>query len=143
MGRGGESRHLFSYGGQARGFMSGMSNRWSGNVWRGWAFLLLCLTLVSTFLALASGFVHDPDDNSAAYYRDRIPERQWVMALSMLLPAMTAAAAGASIFVRPRTLTRIANSSVVLLIAVAAIWFCWALGIDDIEKFERLANPFS
>ncbi|MFF1254457.1 hypothetical protein ACFVYC_18455 [Pseudarthrobacter sp. NPDC058329] len=98
---------------------------------------------MSTFLALASGFVHDPDDHSAGYYRDRIPERQWVMAVSVLLPAMTAAAAGASIFSRPRTQTRIANSSIVLLIAVAAIWFCWALGIDDIEKFERFANRLS
>jgi hypothetical protein len=100
----------------------------------------LCLTLVSTFLALASGFVHDPDDHSAAYYRDRLPERQWVMALSMLLPAMAVAVAGASIFSRPRSRTRIANSSIVLLLAVAAIWFCWAVGVEDIEKFERFAR---
>lgn len=138
----GESRHLFSWGGWARALMAGMLKRWSGNVWLGWAFLFLCLTLVSTFIAFASGFVHDPDDNAGSYYRDKIPERQWVMAVSMLIPAMSAAAAGASILARPMALTRIATGSIVLLLAVAAIWFCWAVGIDDIEKFERLAVRF-
>lgn len=120
-----------------------MLKRRSGNAWLGWALLLLCLTLVSTFVALVSGFIHDPDDHAGSYYRNRIPERQWVMAVSMLVPAMSAAAAAASIFARPRALTRTATGSIVLLLAAAAIWFCWVLGIDNVEHFERLANHFS
>ena len=132
--------HLFSSAVAARALMAGMLRRWSGNLWLVWALLLLCLTLVSTFVAFASGFVHDPDDHPASYYRGRIPERQWVMVVSMLIPAMAAAAAGGSIFARPRAVARIAGGSAVMLLAVAAIWFCWAVGIDDIEKFERFAS---
>ncbi|UKA51289.1 hypothetical protein LFT48_07140 [Arthrobacter sp. FW305-123] len=120
--------------------MTGMVKRWSGNVWLGCALLLLCLTLVSTFLAVVSGFVHDPNDNPGSYYHNKIPERQWVMALSMLLPTMSAAAAGVSIFARPRALTRAVAGLIVLLLAIAASWFCWAVGIDTIEHFERLAR---
>ncbi|MFK0040578.1 hypothetical protein ACIQTW_12120 [Paenarthrobacter sp. NPDC090517] len=134
---------LVSWGGQARVLMAVMLKRWSGNVWLGWAFLFLCLTLVSTFLAFVSGFVHDPDDYPASYYRDKIPQRQWVMGLSMLFPALSAAAAGASIFARPRALNRIATGSIMLLLAVAAMWFCWALGVNDLEKFENFAISFS
>ena len=72
---------------RTRSCMPGMLKRWSGDVWLGWAFLLLCLTLVSTFVAFAIGFVHDPDDNPGSSTA-RIPERQWVMAVSMLIPAM-------------------------------------------------------
>jgi hypothetical protein len=126
--------------GRPRALMAGMLKRWGGNVWLGWAFVLLCLTLASTFVAFASGFVHDPDDHSGSYYRNRIPERQWVMALSMLIPGMSAAAAGASIFARPRNPIRLVGGTIVLLLAVAAIWFCWAVGIDDIEHFKRLAR---
>lgn len=104
---------------------------------------MLCLTLVSTFVAFAIGFVHDPDDNPGSYNRDRIPERQWVMAVSMLIPAMSAAAAGASIFAGPRVATRVVAGSIVLLLGIAATWFCWVVGIDDIEKFERFAVHFS
>lgn len=134
---------LVSWGGQVRALMAVMLRRWNGNVWLGWAFLFLCLTLVSTFLAFVSGFVHDPDDNPASYYRDKIPQRQWVMGLSMLIPAMSAAAALASIFARPRAVTRIVTGSIMLLLAVAATWFCWAMGMDDLEKFESFANSFS
>lgn len=123
--------------------MAGMLKRWSGNAWLGWAFLLLFLTLVSTVLAFVSGFVHDPDDNAGSYYRDKIPERQWVMGLSMLIPALSAAAAGASMCSRPRAMARIGTASIVLILAVAAVWFCWAMGTDDLEKLQRFANRFA
>jgi len=103
---------------------------------------LLCLTLASTFVAFGSGFVHDPDDNPASFYRDKIPERQWVTAVSMLIPAMPAGAAGVSIFARPPALVGILAGSIVLLLALAAVWFCWVVGIDDIDKFERFAKHF-
>ena len=64
------------------------------------------------------------------------------MGLSMLIPAMSAAAALASIFARPRAVTRIVTGSIMLLLAVAATWFCWAVGMDDLEKFESFANSF-
>lgn len=100
------------------------------------------MTPVSTFLAFGSGFVRDPDDHTGSYYHDKIPGRQWVMGLSLLIPTMTAAAASASIFARPRALTRIVIGSIVLLLAVVGIWLSWVVGIDDLEKFERFANRF-
>jgi hypothetical protein len=120
--------------------MAGMLKRWGGNVWLGWAFVFLCLTLASTFVAFTSGFIHDPNDHPGSYYRNRIPERQWVMALSMLIPGVSAAAAGLSLLARPRNPIRLVGGTIVLLLAVAAIWFCWAVGIDNIEHFERLAR---
>lgn len=118
--------------------MAGMWKRLSGDTWLAWAFALLCLTLVSTFVAFASGFIHDPDDNPPSYYLAEIPKRQLVMAVSVIIPAVSAVsavsavAAGASIFARPRKPGRIVAAAIVLLFAVAAVWFCWAMGIDDI-----------
>ena len=59
-----------------------------------------------------------------------------MMVLSMLIPGMSAATASASIFARPRNPIRLVGGTFVLLLAVAAIWFCW-VGIDDTEHFER------
>ena len=136
-------RVLVHFRGQARGLMAVMWKRWSGDLWLGWAFGLLCLALVSTFVALVSGFIHDPDDNPASYYLAGIPQRQWVMAVSVMIPAVSAAASGFSLLARPRNRFRTVAASMVLLLAVADIWFCWVIGIESIKTYEDFAKHFS
>jgi hypothetical protein len=123
--------------------MAAMWKRWSGDLWLGWAFGLLCLALVSTFVALVSGFVHDPDDNPASYYLAGIPKRQWVMAVSVMIPVVSTAASGFSILARPRNRFRTVAASIVLLLAVADVWFCWVIGMESIKTSEDFAKHFS
>ncbi|WP_244296488.1 hypothetical protein [Paenarthrobacter nitroguajacolicus] len=44
--------------------------------------------------------------HSAAYYRDQIPVRRTVMAVSVTVPALAALVAGYSVFARPRNVLR-------------------------------------
>lgn len=73
-----------------------------GAVWIGVAFALLRLTAVSTLFAFSFGFDFDPNDRPGSYYRAEIPNRQWVMAVSVAIPAMAAAASVRFILTLPR-----------------------------------------
>ncbi|MCQ1953764.1 hypothetical protein [Arthrobacter sp. zg-Y238] len=101
--------------------------------------ICLMLTGFSTFAAFAYEFEMDPD-HSACYYRRQIPRRQWVLAASLVLPAVAAAAGTVALILRPRQRERIAPSLTVVAAAGLAIWINWAIGIDAIEHSQRLAG---
>jgi hypothetical protein len=113
-----------------------------GAFWIGIAFTLLCLTAVSTFLAFRFGFDFDPDDRSGSYYRAEIPKRQWVMAVSAAIPAMAAVASVRSVLTLPREVFLITAASVFLLRPLAAVVFCWMIGIESIESANYFAELF-
>lgn len=108
----------------------------------GLGFGFLCLALVSTFMAFSSGFDFDPNDYPGSYDLEDIPRRQWIIAVSLAIPAVSALAAVVSIFVRPRNPLRIIAASVVLLLAAVAIWFCWVLGVDAVERARYFSELF-
>ncbi|UKA59774.1 hypothetical protein [Arthrobacter sp. FW306-2-2C-D06B] len=119
-----------------------MGKSGNGAIWIGIAFALLCLAAVSTFFAFWFGFDFDPDDRPGSYYRAEIPKRQWVMAVSVALPAMAAVASVHSILTLPREVFWITAASVFLLIALADVVFCWMLGIESIESAKYFAERF-
>ncbi|WP_404497679.1 hypothetical protein [Arthrobacter sp. GAS37] len=88
------------------------------------------------------GFDFDPDDRPGSYYRAEIPKRQWVMAVSVAIPAMAAVASVRSIRTLPREVFWITAASVFLLIALAAVVFCWMIGIESIESAKYFAERF-
>ncbi|MDJ0325494.1 hypothetical protein QMG61_17170 [Cryobacterium sp. PH31-AA6] len=108
------------------------------------AFALLGLSLVSTYFALFSGFIFDPDDHPSSYYAAQIPMRLGVMVVSVLIPAFSAAASVLSILATPRKTPRIATSVIALLLALSAVWSCWVLGIEAIQQAIAFADhvPF-
>lgn len=120
--------------------MVDMGKSGSGAVWIGFTFALLCLTAVCTFFAFWFGFDFDPDDRPGSYYRAEIPKRQWVMAVSVAIPAMAAVASMRSILTLPRKVFWITVSWVFLLIALAAAVFCWIIGIESIESAKKFAE---
>ncbi|XAZ30062.1 hypothetical protein AAHB34_11940 [Paenarthrobacter ureafaciens] len=69
------------------------------------------------------------------------PKRQLVMAVSVTIPAVSAAATGVSIFARPRNPFRITVASIVLLLTMAAVSLCWAMRINELETFETPSVP--
>lgn len=119
-----------------------MGKRWAGGTWLGIGFGFLCLSFFSTFVAFGSGFDFDPNDYPGSYYREDIPRRQWIMAVSLAIPAVSALAAGMSICTRPRTPLRILAGSAVLLLAAAAIWVCWVLGVDAVNSARHFSEEF-
>ena len=110
-----------------------MQRRWDGGRWLGAAYALLCLALVSTFLAFGSSFELDPDDYSGAYYAQDIPRRQWVMAASLVVPILAALAALIAMFIGPRSWARIEPAAIVLLT-------CWLIGIDAVDSAKSFSQ---
>jgi glucan phosphoethanolaminetransferase (alkaline phosphatase superfamily) len=95
---------------------------------------LLILTLISTFAALTSGINHEPEDISALVWRQRIAERQWTMAITMLVPTATAAVAVISMFALSRKRARIVGSSMVTVLAIAAFFASWWFGDEAVNS---------
>ncbi|TFD01637.1 hypothetical protein E3T25_10450 [Cryobacterium sandaracinum] len=117
-----------------------MGKQWSGGTWLALAFALLGLSLVSTYFAFISGFIFDPDDHPSSYYAARIPMHLGVMVVSVLVPALSAAASVFSILATPRKTLRIATSVIALLLALPAVWLCWVLGIAAIQQAIAFAD---
>ena len=109
-------------------------SRVTGGGWLGIAFGLLILTAFTTSWAWWAGFDLWPDQHSAAYYRDRIPYRRTVMAVSVAVAAVAALVAGYSVFARPRNVLRGITGSVVVLICLAAAVLCWILGTEAVRR---------
>ena len=93
-------------------------------------------------MAFAFGFDFDPGDYPGSYYEAEIPKRQWMMVVSLLVPALSAAASVLSLLARPRKASRISASVGVLLLALPALWFCWVMGIDSIQSAIYFAELF-
>lgn len=81
-------------------------NRLGGGRWLGLEAGLLFLAVVSTLMIFAAGFDWEP-----SYREEQIPERQWVMAIAMLIPAASATAAVTSMSALPRPLRIVGPSS--------------------------------
>ncbi|MCZ9884532.1 hypothetical protein [Arthrobacter sp. B2a2-09] len=89
-----------------------------------------------------NGFDFDPDDRPGSYHRAEIPKRQWVVAVSVAIPAMAAVASVRSILTLPQEVFWITASSVFLMASLAAIVFCWMIGIESIESAKYFAERF-
>jgi hypothetical protein len=111
-----------------------MGNRLNGGKLLGLAAGLLFLTVVSTFMVFAAGFDWEPDEMPASYWEKQIPERQLIMALAMLIPAASAAAAVTSMFSLPRRAVRVVGALLVTALALAAFFTSWGLGADSVES---------
>ncbi|WP_139005829.1 hypothetical protein [Arthrobacter crystallopoietes] len=119
-----------------------MGRLWSGGSWLALASVFLGLSLVSTFFVFAFGFDFDPDDHPGSYYEAEIPKRQWMLVISLLVPALSATASVLSILGQPRNVFRISVSVIVLLLALPVLWFCWVIGIDSIRSAIYFAKIF-
>lgn len=108
--------------------------RITGGGWLGTGFGLLILTAFTTYWALWAGFDLWPDQHSAAYYKDQIPFRRTVMAVSVAVPALAALVSGYSVFARPRNVLRGITGSVVVVICLAAAVLCWVLGTEAVSR---------
>ncbi|TLM80834.1 hypothetical protein [Pseudarthrobacter sp. NamE5] len=117
-----------------------MGERLNGGKWLGLGFVLLFLTVISTFVAFASGFDWDPDEHPVSYWQAEISERQWTMAFSLIIPAASAATAVASMFAFPRRPIRIVGASLVTVLALAAFFASWFLGVDAIDSAKYWAE---
>lgn len=121
-----------------------MKRRWwnvvTGDTWLGVAFALWLLSLPSGFVALSSGFYFDPDDYSSDYYAAQIPRVVAVMVVSVLIPAASALAAGLSMLAAPRHASPRPGSVIVLLLALAGVWFCCWIGIEAIQTTVGFAE---
>lgn len=62
--------------------------------------------------------------------------------MSVAIPAMAALASVRSILSLPREIFWITAASVFLLIALAAVVFCWMIGIESIESAKKFAELF-
>jgi len=119
-----------------------MGKLWGGRVWLGVAFALLGLSMLSTFVALASGFFFDPDDYPGSYYAAQIPKLLGVLVVSVLIPLLSATASVVSILAAPRNPLRIVTSVIALLLALSIVWICWVLGMSSIRQATFLADYF-
>jgi hypothetical protein len=117
-------------------------DRWSGRTWLGIGVGFLCLSIFSTVVAFGSGFDFDPDDYPGSYYLHEIPRRQWIMAVSVVIPLVSALAAGMSILARPRTPGRILTASAVVILAAVAVWACWVLGVEAVDSARYFSEKF-
>ena len=113
---------------------------WTGRTWLGWAWVLLCLSLVSTFTAVGAGFTFDPDFHPSSYYAARVPWRVGVLVVSVLIPGLAAAASVLSARSRPREAWRTATALLLLILALASVWFCWVLGIASVRQAIEFAE---
>lgn len=111
-----------------------MRKRVSGVTWLVISLGFMVLTVFSTFMIGAAGFDFDANDFPSSYYREQIPYRQRVMAVSLAVPAVAALAAVAAIVTRPRRLLQSLTAAAVLLLALAALVLCWVLGVDAVES---------
>jgi hypothetical protein len=109
----------------------------------GVASVLLVLSWVPTVLVFFAGINWDPDDYPGSYYRARIPGLRVLLIVSILIPAMSAAASLMSIRTKPRNASRIAASAIALCLALAVAWCCWLMGTDAVEEASRLAEELS
>jgi hypothetical protein len=114
--------------------MADMGNRLNGGKLLGLGAGLLSLAVVSTFMVFAAGFDWEPDEMPASYWEKQIPERQWVMAIAMLIPAASAAAAVTSMFALPRRAVQIVGAILVAALALAAFFTSWWLGADAVDS---------
>jgi uncharacterized protein YjeT (DUF2065 family) len=76
----------------------------------------------------------------ASYWEKQIPERQLIMALAMLIPAASAAAAVSSMFALPRRALRVAGAVLVTALALAAFFASWWLGADAVDSAKDWAT---
>lgn len=120
-----------------------MGIRLSGGTWLGLSFVLLLFTAASTFCILVAGFVWDPDDHPASYWREEIAGLRWLMAVAMMIPAAAAGAALASIFTRPRGHIRMAAGVLVAVVALVAFFSSWWLGLEAIDTAKYWAERLS
>ncbi|POH66698.1 hypothetical protein C3B61_09130 [Cryobacterium zongtaii] len=108
--------------------------KWSGDTWLGWALVLFCLSLASTFIAGVAGFNFDPDDYPSSYYAARVPGLVGVMVVSLVIPALAAAASVLSARAGPHEARRTATATVILVLALSSVWLCLVLGIDSVQQ---------
>ena len=116
--------------------------RWGHETWLGFAVGFLCLTPVSTFFAFASGFDFDPDDYPGSYYLEQIPRRQAMMAITLLVPAVSAVSALVAAGVQPRSWPKTITAAVIFVLAAVDFWFCWVLGSDAVDSARRYSEMF-
>ena len=76
----------------------------------------------------------------ASHWQERISERQWIMAFSMVIPAASAAAALASMFAHPRSPVRVVGASLVAVLALVAFFTSWSLGFDAVNSAKYRAE---
>lgn len=120
--------------------MANMRTRWDGGKWLGVSAGLLFLTVISTAVAFASGFDWEPDEHTASYWRQEIPTRQWTMAISMIIPAASVTAAAVSMYTLPRRPIRIVGAALVAVLALAAFFASWGLGVDAVNSAKYWAQ---
>ncbi|WP_286176313.1 hypothetical protein [Pseudarthrobacter sp. PvP004] len=72
--------------------------------------------------------------HSAAYYRDQIPFRRTVMAVSVAVPALAALVSGYSVLARPRNTFGGITGAVVVVICLTAAVLCWLLGTEAVRR---------
>lgn len=101
---------------------------------------LLFLTVLSTFMVFAAGFDWEPDEMPVSYWEKQIPERQILMAIAMLIPGASAAAAVTSMFALPRRAVRVVGAVLVTALALAAFFVSWWLGADAVDSAKYWAT---
>ena len=111
-----------------------------GNVWLGWAWVVLGLSLASTFYACFAGFNFDPTDYSSDYYAARVPHTVWVMVVTVLIPVLAGAASVLSLLARPREGWRTTVGVLILALALAAVWLCVVVGLESVQQTIRFAE---
>ncbi len=116
-----------------------MGKRLDGGVLMVFAVTLLFLSVLSTFMVFGSGFDWDPDDYPPEYWQAEIPQRQWIMAIGVAVPAASMATAAASMFALPRRPVRIIAGGLVAVLALVPFVVSWYLGGEAVSKAQYWA----
>lgn len=117
-----------------------MGNRLNGGKLLGFGVALLALSALSMLVVLFAGFDWEPDEKPVSYWVEQILERQWIMAIGVLIPGACAAAATASMFARPRRLLRVVAATVITVLALGALVFNWHFGADAVDSAKYWAT---
>lgn len=108
--------------------------------WVALSFALLLLTFVSTFFLVGTGPNFFPKGNAIPWDPEHIARYRVVVVVSVAIPALSALTAVFSMIVRPRAPFRIASASLIFLLAVLAVCFCWVSGTESLEQAQILSD---
>lgn len=100
----------------------------------------MILAVFTSSWAWWAGFDLAVGQHSPAYYKEQIPLRQTVMAVSVSVPALAGLVAGFSVFARPRNALRSIAGVLVVVICLAAAVLCWLLGTEAVRRATHWAE---
>ncbi|NUL44971.1 hypothetical protein F7P69_07145 [Cellulosimicrobium funkei] len=118
-----------------------MFKQGSGSSWIVLSFSLLMLTLVSTFFLVGTGPNFFPKGNVIPWDPGHIARYRVVVVVSVTIPALSALSPVFSMFVRPRSPFRIAAASLIFVVAILAVCFCWLSGSESLEQAQSHSVP--